>query len=205
MRSEAAKVKELYERHAHHWDQDRGRDLFEQPWLDRFLSFVPAGSSILDVGCGSAEPIARFFIERGYKVTGVDSSPSLIEICQRRFPKEHWIVADMRELRLNSRFQALVAWDSLFHLCPEDQRRMFELFAKHSTLNAVLMFTSGPGTGEILGEYRGEPLYHGSLDGAEYRQLLNDNGFAVLAHVLEDATCGHRTIWVAQFRGALNE
>ena len=198
--SSDAKIIELYERHAQHWDQDRGRDLFEQPWLDRFLGFVAPGASILDVGCGSAEPIARFFIERGYEVTGVDSSPSLIEICKRRFPKQHWIVADMRVLHLNARFEGTIAWDSLFHLCPEDQRRVFPLFREHSAPNAALLFTSGPAGGDAIGEYRGEPLYHGSLDGAEYRELLAENGFAVMAHVVQDASCGHRTIWLAQLR-----
>src|SRR5215472_11145597 len=109
MRSEAAKIKDLYERHARHFDQDRGRDLFEQPWLDRFLSFVPTGGSILDIGCGSAEPIGRFFIERGHRVTGVDASPSLIDICMLRFPAQQWIVADMLDLSLNLRFEALIA------------------------------------------------------------------------------------------------
>jgi hypothetical protein len=42
---------------------------------------------------------------------------------------------------------------------------MFPLFRKHSALNAALLFTSGPVGGEAIGEYRGEPLYHGSLDG----------------------------------------
>jgi len=198
--SSDAKIIELYERHAQHWDQDRGRDLFEQPWLDRFLGFVAPGASILDVGCGSAEPIARFFIERGYEVTGVDSSPSLIDICKRRFPKQYWIVADMRVLHLNARFEGTIAWDSLFHLCPEDQRRVFPLFREHSAPNAALLFTSGPASGDAIGEYRGEPLYHGSLDGAEYRELLDENGFAVRAHVVHDTSCGHRTIWLAQLR-----
>lgn len=106
----------------------------------------------------------------------------------------------MRELCLNARFEALIAWGSLFHLCPEDQRGMFELLAKHSAPKAILMFTSGPGNGETLGEYRGYPLYHGSLDAAEYRQLLNDHGFAVLEHIVHDPTCGHHTIWLAQLR-----
>ena len=97
-------------------------------------------------------------------------------------------------------FEGLIAWDSLFHLCPEDQRRVFPLFRKHSAPNAALLFTSGPASGDAIGEYRGEPLYHGSLDGAEYRELLEENGFAVMAHVVQDATCGHRTIWLAQLR-----
>jgi hypothetical protein len=152
------------------------------------------------VGCGSAEPIARFFIGKEYQVTGADSSPSLIDICRHRFPKQHWIVADMRTFDLNARFEGIIAWDSLFHLCPEDQRRVFPLFTKHSAPNAALLFTSGPASGEAIGQYRGEPLYHGSLDAAEYRELLDENGFAVMAHVAADPTCGHHTIWLAQLR-----
>lgn len=60
------------------------------------------------------------------------------------------------------------------------------------------MFTSGSSHGEALGTYEGEPLYHGSLDEAEYRTLLKQNGFDILAHVAEDPTCGHHTIWLAQ-------
>jgi len=198
MNPEATKIIGLYERHAENWDQDRSRQLFEKPWLDRFLKFVQTGDSILDIGCGSAEPIARFFVEQGYKVTGVDSSPSLIHICKRRFPTESWLVRDMRELALNTQFQGILAWDSLFHLSPEDQRKMFPIFRKHSAPRAPLLFTSGTARGEAIGEYRGEPLYHGSLDTAEYQQLLQENGFAVVSHIEEDAACQHHTIWLAR-------
>jgi hypothetical protein len=58
---------------------------------------------------------------------------------------------------------------------PENQRSMFPLFRKHSAPNAALLFTSGPVGGEAIGEYRGEPLYHGSLDGQEYTELLAQN------------------------------
>ena len=60
------------------------------------------------------------------------------------------------------------------------------------------MFTSGPQHGEVLGEFEGEPLYHGSLDPAEYRALLEENGFAVVAYVEADRSCGEHTIWLAQ-------
>jgi SAM-dependent methyltransferase len=200
MSSEGTKIIDLYERSAQNWDKDRGRCLFEKRWLLDFLRLVPAGGSILDVGCGSAEPIARFFIEQGHSVTGIDSSSSLIAICRRRFPTQHWIVADMRDLCVGAKFNGIVAWDSFFHLSPEDQRQMFRIFRKHSAPNGALLFTSGPVHGEVIGEYRGEPLYHGSLDGAEYRELLEINGFAVLSHVMEDLTCGGHTIWLAQLR-----
>ncbi|WP_312011819.1 MULTISPECIES: hypothetical protein [unclassified Bradyrhizobium] len=60
------------------------------------------------------------------------------------------------------------------------------------------MFTSGPAHGEAIGSYRGEPLYHASLDATEYRVLLCANGFDVVAHVVEDPDCGGHTVWLAQ-------
>ena len=87
MVSDAEKIPELYQRHAHAWATERGNRLFETPWLDRFLGLVPRDGAIVDIGCGSAQPIARYFIEKGYDVTGVDSSPALIDICKSHFSR----------------------------------------------------------------------------------------------------------------------
>jgi SAM-dependent methyltransferase len=200
MSSPSERIISLYQRHAVDWDRERGRSLLEKDWLDRFLALVPQGASILDIGCGSAEPIARYLIEKGCDVTGVDSSLPLIGMCKDRFPDQDWIVADMRTLTLDRRFDGILAWDSFFHLCPEDQRRMFPIFRKHAESKAALMFTSGSSHGEAIGTYKGEPLYHGSLEGAEYRSLLRQNGFDVVLHVVEDPNCGHHTIWLTQIR-----
>ena len=106
----------------------------------------------------------------------------------------------MRTLALNRTFNGIIAWDSFFHLPQADQRPMFTIFKRHAAAGAALMFTSGPSAGEVIGSYRGEPLYHASLDSAEYRALLHDGGFEVVKHVVEDPSCGLRTIWLARMR-----
>ncbi|TCL69822.1 class I SAM-dependent methyltransferase [Rhizobium sp. BK251] len=196
--SPADNIPDLYERHARIWDESRGRTLFERAWMDRFMALVPPGGAILDIGCGSGEPLARHLIASGYALIGVDSSPTLIGMCRARFPDHDWLVADMRGLSLGRRFAGLLAWDSFFHLTPEDQRGMFELFANHAAEGAALMFTSGPAHGEAIGTFAGEPLYHGSLAPEEYRRLLGRHGFEIVAHVAEDASCGGHTIWLAR-------
>jgi trans-aconitate methyltransferase len=194
----AAEITALYQRHAAAWDKERGRTLFERPWLDRFRAALPSDRSVLDLGCGAGEPLARYLIEQGHRVTGIDSSPALIEIARQRFPNARWLAADMRTVSLAERFGGLLAWDSFFHLTPDDQRAMFPLFAAHAAPGAALMFTSGPKFGEAIGSYQGEALYHASLDAAEYRTLLSAHGFDVLAHAVEDPTCGGHTIWLAK-------
>ena len=198
MTDPADAIVSLYTRHAAAYDQQRGRKLMEARWLDRFLSLLPAMPSVLDIGCGMGEPIARHLIERACAVTGIDSSEPLIALCRGRFPQQIWQVADMRELALGRRFDGLIAWDSFFHLTPDDQRRMFPLFRVHAAQGAALLFTSGPAHCEAIGSFEGEPLYHGSLDPAEYRSLLDANGFAVVEHVAEDPDCGGHTIWLAR-------
>ena len=143
MASEAERIIGLYDRHADEWDRERGRSLYEKAWLDRFLALLPQKASILDIGCGSAEPIARYLIERGCHLTGIDSSSTLVGMCKDRFPDQDWLVADMRTLSLDRRFDGILAWNSFFHLCPEDQRGMFPIFRRHAGTKAALMFTSG--------------------------------------------------------------
>ncbi len=173
----------LYERHAQEFDRDRATgSFFERPWLTRFTAELSPGASVLDVGCGPGAPITRYFSECGFAVTGIDSSPSMIQRCRRRLPTAEWHVVDMRRMVLDRRFDGIIAWDSLFHLSADDQRPMFARFAAHARPGAVLMFTSGTTQGEAIGSYCGEPLYHASLDPEEYRRLLGASGFSVLAH-----------------------
>jgi trans-aconitate methyltransferase len=192
-------VGDLYERHALEYDRDRSRSLQERAWLDQFLLHVRSGGTVLDIGCGMGEPIARYLIEHGFGVVGVDASPTMIEICCARFPDSEWLVVDMRELDLERRFEGIVAWDSFFHLGTDDQRRMFPRFASHAQLGAPLLFTSGTSEGEAIGVYCEESLYHASLGPAEYEQLLATNGFMVRAYKAEDPECGEHTVWLTTY------
>ena len=194
----SSQIVNLYERHARTFDRERGKNLFERGWLDRFRAAVGAGASVLDIGCGSGEPIARYFIEAGHDVTGIDSSETMIALCRERFPAQSWSVADMRRLDLGRRFNGILAWDSFFHLTQDEQSAMFAVFAAHIANGGALMFTSGPRAGEAIGSYQGEALYHASLDPEDYRRLLTAHGFDVIDHVANDAACGGHTIWLAR-------
>jgi SAM-dependent methyltransferase len=193
------RIIDLYERHARDFDRDRGRHLQEKAWLDRFIGLLEPPATVLDLGCGMGEPIARYLIENGCGVVGVDSSASMLEMARSRFPSSEWLIADMRELRLGRRFDGVLAWDSFFHLSMDHQRAMFPRFAAHANPGAPLMFTGGPQAGEAVGSYCGEPLYHASLDPTEYEQLLKFNGFSVHDYRAADPDCGGHTVWLATF------
>jgi SAM-dependent methyltransferase len=192
------RVIDVYRRHARTWVAARGRTLPERLWIDRFADLLDPGAPVLDVGCGSGHPIASHLAERGHPVTGIDSSPEMVAMFRANLPDAAAEVADMRSLCLGRRFGGLIAWDSFFHLPPDDQRLIFPVFRDHAEPGAPLLFTSGPAFGEAVGALEGEPLYHASLDPDEYRRLLARTGFHVVAHKAEDPDCGGRTVWLSR-------
>lgn len=206
MTSPADNIIPLYQQNSAFWDSQRNgaqgdSPRFEVPWLERFLAQLPANGHILDIGCGTGEPIAGYFIRQGFNVTGIDGASAQIARCRERFPQQRWLVNDMRTLDLGTRFDGIIAWDSFFHLSQADQRKMFAVFLAHAADRAALMFTSGPDQGEAIGEFCGKPLFHASLSPTEYINLLHQHQFSVVEHRVEDPECGFHTVWLA-VRGA---
>ena len=200
MSREADQIIGLYRRHAQAWAYLRGSELQEEVWLEKFFQLMPARGSVLDIGCGSGKPIGQYLFDKGCAVTGIDSSPELIEISRRNLPDCDWLISDMRDLQLDKKFNGIVAWNSSFHLTPNGQRQMFPVFERHAEPAAALMFTSGPSHGDAIGEFEGEALYHSSLDSEEYRTLLDRHGFEVIDHIVEDERCGLHTVWLCRYR-----
>ncbi|MFW2076033.1 class I SAM-dependent methyltransferase, partial [Acinetobacter gerneri] len=69
----AQKIIQIYQKYGRDWTELRGDYLYEKAWLDRFLALLPStDANVLDLGCGSGQPIAAYLIENGCQVTGVD-------------------------------------------------------------------------------------------------------------------------------------
>jgi len=188
-----------YERHALSWDADRRvAGWNDKCWIDRFIGLLPESATVLDLGCGGGVPVAISLVAHGRPVTDIDSSPTLISLCRSRMPNQEWIVADMRSLALGRQFDGILAWDSFFHLTADYQRSMFRIFAAHAARGSILMFNAGLAHGDAIGSYRGDPLYHASLDASEYESLLAETGFELVEHSINDPRQGGRVVWIAR-------
>jgi 2-polyprenyl-3-methyl-5-hydroxy-6-metoxy-1,4-benzoquinol methylase len=198
-KSDKNKVYEAYNEIIDWFEAHRSKELvMEQFYLNKVQEYFPTGGSVLDVGCGTGDPIAKFFINAGYSHTGVDASEKMIERCSTRFPQGRWILQDMRTLKLEEQFDVVIAWHSFFHLPQEDQESALTLLSTYVKPKGLLLFTSGPEAGESWGENGGYDLYHGSLSSEEYHRILNRNDLHVLIHQVNDPFCGGATVWVAQ-------
>lgn len=183
------------------WARQRSQDLWERPALEACVAERPALLRVLDLGCGSGQPIAQWFVAHGHEVTGVDGVAEMLAECARRVPEVTRVLADMRGLHLPERFDIILAFNSFFHLSMADQRAMFPTFAAHAARDARLLFTSGPGEGEAMGVVGDSPVYHASLAPDDYRVLLAENGFEVIWFRPEDAELRGHSVWLARFTG----
>lgn len=198
----AGLIIDLYRRYAADWvAMRRPGATLERSWLESFLALVPERPEVLDLGCGSGQPVAGFLIAKGATITGVDTSGPLLDHARAGNSAPHqWIEADMRGLDLGRAFDGLIAWHSFFHLSPEDQRKMFPVFARHVRPGGALMFTGADHQGETIGDWNGEPLYHGGLSADEYGERLDRAGFDIVHRIIGDAACGNSNVWLARRR-----
>ncbi|MFJ9415973.1 class I SAM-dependent DNA methyltransferase [Streptomyces sp. NPDC101227] len=82
---------------------------------------LPAGSRILDVGCGTGLPTARQLSDAGHRVVGIDLSPSMIKLARDNAPDAEFHrldIADLRGGRLGGpgSFDGIAAFFSLLML-----------------------------------------------------------------------------------------
>ncbi len=94
--------------------------------MERYLRFlIPAGSSVLEIGCGTGELLAALEPGRG---VGVDISPAMVEQARRNFPTLDFRVDDMENLRISEKFDYVLVVDTIGHV--DDIQLAFSQLAK---------------------------------------------------------------------------
>jgi ubiquinone/menaquinone biosynthesis C-methylase UbiE len=89
---------------------------FIEPDREQFIARLPAGSKILDCGCGPGMDTERFS-QLGYKVTAIDLSDRFVEFTKRRVPSATVQRMDMRNLDFpEASFDGIWTSFSLLHI-----------------------------------------------------------------------------------------
>ncbi len=118
--------------------------------LDFYLSLAQdCGDPVLEVGVGTGR-VALEFAEQGYRITGIDNSPAMIdkarEKCDTLDHASHQrlklITADMRNFSLNQQFKLCVCpFRTLLHnLTMDDQLATLHCIYRHLVPGGVLAF-----------------------------------------------------------------
>ncbi len=100
-----------------------------QRLIDAFarLSGLPAGTRVVDLGCGSGV-FTGVLQQRGYRCVGVDLSPKLIALAQANFPGIDFHVGDIEHLPFADASFDGVLLSGVVHHLPEPSRCAEEVF-----------------------------------------------------------------------------
>ncbi|WP_406480560.1 class I SAM-dependent DNA methyltransferase [Streptomyces sp. NBC_01615] len=87
-------------------------------WL---IASLPAGSRVLDLGCGTGVPTARQLTDAGFELVGVDLSGGMVKLAREYVPDATFHQLDLADLRPGGprdlgRFDAVAAFFSLLML-----------------------------------------------------------------------------------------
>ncbi len=157
---------------------------------------LPAGGSILDVGCGSGW-LSEYFSRLGYQVLGIDISDDLIQMARERVERVpysvdhetslqcHFLKHDIESAALRQKFDAIICYDSLHHFV--DESAVCSHLAKMLDIGGLLFILEGrkPSAGSPTeDELREVMRSYGTLESPfsdDYlRALLEEHGFAVV-------------------------
>lgn len=116
-----------------HWRQQLNPEDYDERWrriaatganphgeADLVFSYGPG--SVLDAGCGTGR-VAIELASRGLEVVGTDLDPDMISLARAKAPALTWVHADLSELDLTTRFDAIVLAGNVIPYIADDRRR----------------------------------------------------------------------------------
>ena len=146
---------------------------------------LPAGASVLELGCGSGFPIAQALVDEGLHEHGIDASPSMVAAFRRRFPHAP-VACEAAETSeyFNRTFDGIVAVGLIFLLRPEVQRAVIHRAAAALEPGGRFLFTAPWQVHTWQDLTTGRTSV--SLGADEYRRTLADAGLQVTDEYVDE-------------------
>ena len=179
-------VREIYDGFAETYEKNRGLFDMTKVLASFYGRLHVKKGRLLDLGCGAGEPFPRFFIDRGWIVTGVDFSERMLELASKYIPEMQTIHADMCKVEFEpGQFEAITAIYSLFHVPRNDHAALFDKFYRWLCPKGKVLFTYA--TKEFTGsiefdgykEFMDQELYYSHKSPDKLYADLENTGFNI--------------------------
>ncbi|MDR0474628.1 MAG: class I SAM-dependent methyltransferase [Treponema sp.] len=107
--------KESYNKIAEAWAEIRLKHQLNTLVKDFSLKIKPNGK-ILDIGCGTGYPIAKYFSDNGFSVVGIDISENMLQKAMgQKIKNAQFILCDFFAYKPIDKYDGIIAYDSFFH------------------------------------------------------------------------------------------
>ena len=135
-----------------------------------FLRELPPWAHVLDAGCGPGRNAAAFK-SRGYRVTGIDASPAMVELARRSGIDAH--VMTFQQMTFHEEFDGIWASASVLHVPRAELPEVLHRFARALKPEGILYVSLKEGQSERIAE-DGRFFSYYTLN--EFSDLLTSTG-----------------------------
>jgi len=93
-----------------------------------FCSKLPKNASVLDFGCGPGIPFTKKLVKRGFKVTAIDISDTMIKEAKKNVPEANYVRVSMTDINFENKFDGIFSGYTMLCLDPKN----FKIAAKRA-------------------------------------------------------------------------
>jgi len=194
-------LKSTYNKIADDWFKDHKEDNWWRAGTDKFISLLPKGATVLDVGCGAGMK-SKYLLDKGLKATGMDFSEKMIGIAKREYSDIDFFVGDVYELSsYKNKFDAVFAQAVLLHVPKDKVLKVLEQLRNKLKPGGLLYLA----VKEVKADGKEEKVLKESDYGYEYErffsfftlpEIKDYIGKLELKLVWENITTSGRTNWI---------
>jgi ubiquinone/menaquinone biosynthesis C-methylase UbiE len=190
-------VADSYNEIAKKYDAWRIVDKFND-LLEKFVSYLPQGGSVLDAGIGSGIPSARFLLDAGMKVSGVDISDTMLDMAKKNVPEAVLYKKNIMEVDNTfpeNTFDGIISVFTLFHIPRKLHADVFEKFTAILKPSGILMINNGTSDSEGFSDFFGSTMFWSNFNPEKTLQLVKD---AELEIIFAESLIrgGERQFWI---------
>jgi cyclopropane fatty-acyl-phospholipid synthase-like methyltransferase len=173
-------------------------------WLNKLLADLPRGSSILDLGCGSGDPV-DVYLAHQHRVTGVDISAEQLRRARLNVPQAHFIKSDLSEVTFPiATFDAVVSFYTIEHVPRRFHSEVLRRVRGWLRPGGRLLLTIEAGEyADVTGTWLGVPMFLSCYGPERNKQMIQEAGFRLLESAVEVQREGDKDVpylWILAAR-----
>lgn len=149
--------------------------------LKRFINLLPKNVNVLDAGCGTGLPAAKFLSDLGVNATGIDFSDEMLRLAKENVPKAIFEKQNMTKLDFpDNSFDGLISLYVIIHIPREKHRPLFQQIHKVLKPDGIMLVTMACSEWEEIGEFCGERMFWSHYKPETSLQIIKESGFTII-------------------------
>lgn len=180
-------IKKGYNQIAQKYQNERNM-LRSGKYLQKFLQLLSPQSYILDLGCGSGDPIDKELIKQDHLVIGLDISPVQIGLAKKNCPTGSFYIRDIQTLQENEfTVDAVVSFYAFFHIPREKHLKLLQTVNSFLPIGGLVLLTMGDTDFEGYHKLYGVHMWSSQYNPQKNAQIVVDAGFEIISNTIDSS------------------